>query len=145
MAEFEAILLAHVGRTRASLTLDGMHRGLSTEEMSAEADRDGIPCSAASIAMVQRTLTLTLADELHPAPSDAESQSYIYREVLNYKHSHELNRLVMARLSQLREIDPNVKLVPLGDVNLGRGSSRLTDKLPEQCPQCWQHHVGECL
>ena len=145
MAEFESILLAHFGRTRASVTLEGLHRGLSTEEMSAEADRDGIPCSAASIAMVQRTLMLTLADQLHPAPSDAESQSYIYREVLNYEHSRELNHLVMARLSQLKEIDPNVKLVPLGDVNLGRGAVRSVDKLPVQCPECWTHHAGECL
>ncbi|MEZ0343129.1 hypothetical protein ACAG25_24515 [Mycobacterium sp. pV006] len=124
--------------------LEGMHRGLSNEEMSAEADRDGIPCSADSIAMVRRTLLLTLADQLHPAPSDAESQSYLYREVLNHDHSPELHKLVMARLSQLQAIDSNVKLTPLGNVNLGGGPHRRPDKLPPLCTQCGTHHPGEC-
>ena len=106
LAEFESILLANVGRTRFSLVLAGMHRGLTNEEMSAEADRDGIPCSAESIGMVRRTLTLTLSDQLHPAPSDAENQSYLYREVLNYNHSPELHKHVMTRLSQRRSSLP---------------------------------------
>lgn len=112
--------------------------------MSAEADRDGIPCSAESIGMVRRTLTLTLADQLHPAPSDAENQSYLYREVLNYKHSPKLHKLIMTRLSQLQAIDPDVKLTPLGHVNLGGGQSRSSETLPAQCPDCWLHHAGEC-
>ncbi|MEZ0385223.1 hypothetical protein [Mycobacterium sp. pW045] len=145
MAEIEAILLANVGRTRFSLVLEGMRRGLSNEEMSAEADRDGIPCSAESIGMVRRTLTLTLADQLHPAPSDAENQSYLYREVLNYDHSPELHQLVMTRLHELQAIDPNVKLTPLGNVHLGAGNCRSAGKLPELCTKCWTHHAGECL
>ena len=144
MAEFEAILLANVGRTRFSLVLEGMHRELTNEEMSAEADRDGIPCSAESIAMVRRTLLLTLSDQLHPAPSDAENQSYLYREVLNYDHSPELHQLVMTRLSQLKAIDENVKLTPLGNVNLGGGRHRRPDKLPPLCNRCGTHHPGEC-
>lgn len=144
MAEFESILLAHVGRTRFSITLDGMHRGLTDGEMSAEADRDGIPCSANSIAMVRRTLLLTLADELHPAPSDAENQSYLYREVLNYEHTSDLHRHIMTRLKQLQAVDRNVKLDPLGLTNLGRHDKR-SEKLPEHCTKCWTHHAGECI
>ncbi len=144
LAEFESILLANVGRTRFSLVLAGMHRGLTNEEMSAEADRDGIPCSAESIGMVRRTLTLTLSDQLHPAPSDAENQSYLYREVLNYNHSPELHKHVMTRLSQLQAIDSNVKLTPLGDVNLGGGRHRRPERLPPLCTQCGTHHPGEC-
>ncbi len=143
-AEIEAILLANVGRTRFSLVLDGMRRGLTNEEMSAESHRDGIPCSADSIGMVRRTLTLTLADQLHPAPSDAENQSYLYRELLNHSPSPELRQHVMTRLSQLQVIDPNVKLTPLGNVNLG-GGDREAEKLPELCTECWTHHAGECL
>jgi hypothetical protein len=143
-AEIEAILLANLGRTRFSLVLDGMRRGLSNEQMSAEADREGIPCAPDSIGMVRRTLTLTLADQLHPAPSDAENQSYLYRELLNHSPSPELRRHVMTRLSQLQAIDPNVKLTPLGNVYLG-GHDRSADKLPELCTECWTHHAGECL
>src|SRR5690242_10190205 len=121
-----------------------MHRGVSDEEMSAEADRDGFPCSADSTPWSDATLLLTLSDQLHPAPSDAESQSCLYREVLNYDHSPELHKLVMTGLSPLKAIDPNVKLSPLGNVNLG-GHDRRADKLPELCTECWTHHAGECL
>ena len=143
MEEFESILLANVGRTRFSITLEGMHRGLTNEEMSAEADRDGIPCLPESIANVRRTLILTLSDQLHPAPSDAENQSYLYREVLNYGHSPELHGLVMTRLKQLQAIDKNVKLTPLGEVNLG-GHNKTAERLAALCTACNTHHAGEC-
>jgi hypothetical protein len=67
----------------------------------------------------------------------------VYREALNYDHTPELHETAISRLRQLQEIDPNVKLTPLGDVHLG-GHGKPVEKLPQRCPQCWLHHAGEC-
>lgn len=142
--EIEQILLAHL-RTRYAKVLDGMQRGLTDIEMSAEAEAAGEPCTAASIAGVRKIVGLTLDDEIVPAPSDAQGQAGLYRELLNYQRSPELRQHIATRLSQLQEIDPNVKLTALGDVRLGRNDASRVEAPQPRCPQCFTEHVGECL
>ena len=103
------------------------------------------PCSADSIAYVRRLVRLTLADELVPAPSDAEGQAGIYRELLNYRPSDELRQHIMARLTRLQQLDPSVKLTPLGDGYLGAKNAPPLEKPEQSCPDCNLVHKGECL
>ncbi|KAA1244084.1 hypothetical protein F0Q45_25155 [Mycobacterium simiae] len=139
----EQILVSHQ-RTRYAKVLSGMKRGLTDSEMAQEADAAGEPCRADSIAYVRRLVRLTLDDELVPAPSDSEAQAAIYREVLNYRPSPELHQHIMTRLIQLRQIDPSVKLTPLGDVHLGANAAPRSEKPEQTCPHCFLVHNGEC-
>ncbi|WP_234935293.1 hypothetical protein [Mycolicibacterium austroafricanum] len=83
-AEIQQILIDHP-RTRYAKVLLGMLRGLTDAEMAKEAAEAGEPISADSIAMVRRLVRLSLDDKLVPAPSDAEGQAGLYRELLNYE------------------------------------------------------------
>lgn len=141
--EIEQILTAHP-RTRYAKVLAGMHRGLTDTEMSQEARDSGEPCSAESIAYVRRLLRLTLNDELVPAPSDAESQAAIYRELLNYQPTTELRQHVTTRLKRLQGLDPAVKLTPLGDGYLGAKTTPSLDRPEDKCPDCNLVHAGDC-
>lgn len=143
-AEIEQILLTHQ-RTRYAKVLSGMKRGLTDGKMSEEADAAGEPCSADSIAYVRRLVRLTLDDELVPAPSDAEGQAGMYRELLNYRRSPGLRQHIMTRLTQLQQLDRSVKLTPLGDVHLGANDAPQPAKPEQRCPHCNLVHNGECL
>ena len=90
-------------------------------------------------------MRLTLADELVPAPSDAEGQAGIYRELLNYRPSDELRQHIMARLTRLQQLGPSVKLTPLGDGYLGAKNAPPPEKPEQSCPDCNLVHKGECL
>ncbi|MFN8228351.1 MAG: hypothetical protein U0R18_16725 [Mycobacterium sp.] len=143
-AEIEQILIGHP-RTRYAKVLDGMNRGLTDAEMSVEADAANQPCSAESIAAVRKIVNTTLDGQLVSAPSDADGQSGLYRELLNYPRSPGLDQHIRTRLVQLQELDPAVKLTPLGDVRLGRNDSPRTETEQPMCPQCFMVHAGECL
>lgn len=143
-SEIEQILLAHQ-RTRNAKVLSGMKRGLTDNEMSAEFDAAGQPCNAESVANVRRIVRLTLDDKLVPAPSDAEDQAGLYRELLNHKRSQNLDQHIKTRLSQLQKLDPKVKLTPLAEGYLGPKNAQQTDKPEQRCPDCFLVHVGECL
>jgi hypothetical protein len=142
-AEIEQILLDHP-RTRYAKVLSGVKRGLSDAEMSLEADAAGEPCRADSIAGARKTVRLTLDDELVSAPSDADGQAALYRELLNYSLSQELRQHIFTRLTQLQQMDPNVKMTPLGNVRLGSNDSPRPEKPEQTCPDCFLVHAGEC-
>lgn len=91
-----------------------MRKGLTDAEMAEEALQAGRPIKEPSIADIRRILRHTLNDTLVPAPSDAQNQAAIYQELLNYSTSPELAEHIMTRLNQLRQLDPAVKLTPLG-------------------------------
>lgn len=65
---------------------------------------------------MKRIVRLTLDDELVTAPSEAEEQANLYRELLNYPRSPGLQQHVTTRLTQLRALGTNVRFTPLGDV-----------------------------
>jgi hypothetical protein len=143
-AEIEQILLAHP-RTRFAKVLSGMKRALTDEEMAQEADAAGESIRADSIAAVRRIVRLTLGDELVSAPSWAEEQANLYRELLNYPRSPELSQHLTTRLTQLRALGPNVRLTPLGEVRLGANDQPSREKLEPRCEKCFMVHNGECL
>ena len=143
-AEIEQILVDHP-RTRFAKVLLGMRRGLTDAEMAQEAHAAGESIRADSIAAVRRIVRLTLSDELVTAPSEAEEQANLYRELLNYPRSPELRQHVTTRLTQLRALGPNVRLTPLGDVRLGANDQPRLQKPEQRCEECFTYHVGECL
>jgi hypothetical protein len=143
-AEIEQILADHP-RTRFAKVLLGMKRGLTDVEMAQEADAAGESIRADSIAAVRRIVSLTLSDELVTAPSEAEEQANLYRELLHYRRSPELRQHVTTRLTQLRALGPNVRLTPLGDVRLGAKDASRREKPEQPCPNCFLVHNGECL
>jgi hypothetical protein len=142
--EIEQILCDHP-RTRYAKVLLGMRRVLTDDEMAQEARAAGESIRADSIASVRRTVGITLDGELMPARSDAEGQAGLYRELLNYPRSPELQQHIAARLAQLRAIDPSIKLTPLGNVNLGANDATRREKFEPPCPHCFEIHRGECL
>jgi hypothetical protein len=143
-SEIEQIFTDHP-RTRFAKVLLGVNRGLTDADMAQEAHADGESIRADSIAAVRRIVLLSLNDELVTAPSEAEEQANVYRELLNYSRSPELNQHIITRLTLLQAIGPNVKLTPLGDVRLGANNAARPEKLEPPCPECNEIHTGECL
>jgi hypothetical protein len=141
--EIEQILTDHP-RTRFAKVLLGMKRGLTDDEMAKEAQAAGESIRADSIAPVRRIVRLTLGDELVTAPSEAEEQANLYRELLNYSRSPELRQHITTRLTQLRALGPNVRFTPLGEVRLGANHATRRDKPEQLCPDCFLIHNGEC-
>jgi hypothetical protein len=95
-----------------------MKRNLTDAEMVAEAAAAGEAVNLDRVAEVRRIVRLTLDDE-RATRSEAEMRAGLYRELLNYPRSEELSQRVATRLTQLQQLDPTVKLTPLGDVRLG--------------------------
>jgi len=141
--EIEQILIAHP-RTRYAKVLIGMRAGLTDTEMSEASIKAGQPIKADSIAAVRKLVRLSLDDELVPAPSDAAAQAGIYRELLNYTRSPELTQHINTKLAQLRALDPEILLTPLGHVHLGANDPWKQEKPEEPCPECFMVHAGEC-
>ncbi|GAA1698893.1 hypothetical protein MMUR_26660 [Mycolicibacterium murale] len=142
-AEIEQILLAHP-RTRYAKVLEGMKRNLTDAEMADAAVRAGEPVTVERIAEVRRIVSQTLDDHV-ATRSEAEMQAGLYRELLNYRLSPETRQHVITRLTQLRALDPAVKLTPLGDVRLGANGSTRPEQPEVVCQDCYQVHAGECL
>ena len=141
--EIEQILLKHP-RTRYAKVLIGMKENLTDTEIAAAAAAAGEPVQPDRIAEVRRNVQLTLEDKL-ATPSEAEMQAGLYRELLNYRRSPELRQHVNTRLAQLQQLDPNIKLTPLGDVHLGANEKSAPEKPEILCNQCFTFHNGECL
>lgn len=142
-AEIEQILTEHP-RTRYAKVLIGMRRGLTDAEMAEEAHQAGQPISAESIGQVRKVVGLTLDDKFVSAPSDAEGQAGLYRELLNYPRSPELTQNISTKLAKLRELDPKILLTPLGHVHLGANDPSKLEKPERVCPDCFMVHAGEC-
>ena len=142
--EIEDILLNH-SSTRFAKVLDGGNRGLTDAEMAQEAAAANEPIRADSIAAVGRIVRLTLDDKLVTAPSEAEEQANVFRELLNHRCSPGLSQHITTRLTQLRDIGPNVRFTPLGAGRLGANDASRREKLEPPCPHCHEIHQGECF
>lgn len=142
-AEIEQILVEHP-RTRFAKVLLGMKRGLTDNQMAQEAKAAGESIRTDGVAAVRRIVRLTLDDELVTASSQAEEQANLYRELLNYPRSPELQQHIVTRLTQLQAIGPNVRMTPLGDVRLGANDASKSDNQESRCPSCSLIHAGEC-
>ncbi|MFI5509088.1 hypothetical protein ACIA48_16580 [Mycobacterium sp. NPDC051804] len=145
MVEIEQILVSHP-RTRFAKVLIGMRRGLTDAEMAQEAHAARESIRVDSITSVRKLVSLTLSDELVTAPTWAEEQANLYRELLNYPRTPALHQHIITRLTQLRAIGPNVRMTPLGDVRLGANDQQQRpERQGQQCDKCFMVHVGECL
>jgi len=141
--EIETILLDHP-RTRYAKVLIGMKQNLTDAEIAAAAAAAGEPVKPDRITEVRRNVQLTLDDKL-ATPSEAEMQAGLYRELLNYPRSAELDQRIKTRLTQLQQLDPSVKLTPLGHVHLGANAAPRPEQPETQCGKCCMVHNGECL
>lgn len=141
--EIEQILLEHP-RTRYAKVLIGMKQNLTDAEIAAAAAAAGEPVKVDRITEVRRNVQLTLDDKL-ATPSEAEMQAGLYRELLNYPRSPELNQRITTRLTQLQRLDPAIKPTPLGNVRLGANDAGRLEKPEPWCDKCFMVHNGECL
>jgi hypothetical protein len=142
-AEIEQILTTHP-RTRFAKVMLGMKRGLTDVEMSQEATAAGEPIRADGIAAVRRIVRLTLNGEFVTAPSEAEEQSNLFRELLNYPRSPELQQHINACLAHLGTVGPNVRTTPLGQSHLGANDPPRAARWQPKCVKCNIEHAGEC-
>lgn len=142
-AEIEEVLVGHSG-TRFAKVLAGMKRGLTDAEMAQEAITAGEPIRADGIGAVRRIVRLALNDELVTAPSEAEEQANLYRELLNHRCSAGLRQHITTRLTQLQAVGPNVRMTPLGAGRLGANDASRREKLDPPCAVCFLVHAGEC-
>jgi hypothetical protein len=117
-SEIEDVLVDH-SSTRFAKVLAGMKRGLTDVEMAQESIAASEPIRADSVASVRRIVRLTLNDELVTAPSEAEEQANLYRELLNHQCSPGLLEHITSRLTRLSAVGPNVRMTPLGAGRLG--------------------------
>jgi len=142
-SEIEDVLIRY-SSTRFAKVLKGMNRGLTDAEMAQEAVAAGEPIRADGIAAVRRIVRLTLSDELVTAPSDAEEQANVFRELLNHQCSPGLLQHIRTRLTQLKEVGPNVRMTPLGEGHLGANATSRQEDLGPLCHECNQFHRGDC-
>lgn len=142
-SEIEDILINR-SSTRFAKVLLGTNRELTNAEMALEAAAAGEPIRADGIAAVRRIVNLTLRDELVRAPSDAEEQANVFRELLNHSCSPGLLQHIRTRLTQLQEVGPNVRMTPLGEGHLGANATSRQEDLGPLCEECNQFHRGEC-
>jgi hypothetical protein len=141
--EIEQILLKYP-RTRYAKVLIDMKQNLIDTEIAAAAAAAGEPVQPDRITEVRRNVQLTLDDRL-ATPSEAEMQAGLYRELLNYPRSPELSQHIKTRLTKLQQLDPSVKLTPLGDVRLGASDVTPPQKPEPRFDKCFMVHNGECL
>jgi hypothetical protein len=141
--EIEQILLKHP-RTRYAKVLVGMKQNLTDADIAAAAAAAGEPVKVDRITEVRRNVQLTLDDKL-ATPSEAEMQAGLYRELLNYPRSPELDQRIKTRLTQLQQFDPTIKPTPLGNVRLGGNDAARLEKPEPRCDKCFMVHNGECL
>lgn len=141
--EIEQILLKHP-RTRYAKVLIGMKHNLTDVEIAADAAAAGEPVKVDRITEVRRNVQLTLDDKL-ATPSEADMQAGLYRELLNYPRSPELDQRIKTRLTQLQQFDPSIKTTALGNVHLGANDAPRPEKPEPRCDKCFMVHNGECL
>lgn len=141
--EIEQILLTHP-RSRYAKVLIGMKANLADAEIAAAAAAAGQPVKVDRITKGRRNVQLTLDDKL-ATPSEVEMQAGLYRELLNYPRPPELDQRIKTRLTQLQQLDPAIKLTPLGHVHLGGNDAAHLEKPEPRCDKCFTVHNGECL
>lgn len=117
-AEIEEILHAARDQNRHAMAFSGLRRGLGAKEIAAEWDK-----SPSYVSMVLRSLRLMLDGELPERPSIALTNSFGYRELLDYKPSAALREHAAACLRVLRQRNPKVRLEPMGTAGFYDGTT----------------------
>jgi len=120
---------------RHAIVFRDLEQGLNAEEM---ADRQRT--SPANVRKLMNSVRHLLDGTLPTGSSMALTNSYVYRELLNFNPSAHLRAYVDARLRALARQNPLVKVdEPLGQVTLYDSSTiwaRNTSKPDDLCPTC---------
>lgn len=107
--EIEKILHTAENKNRHAMAFRGLSQGQSTRDLARAWDK-----SQSYASMVVRSLRLMLDGELPDRPSIALTNSFGYRELLDYRPSPELRSYIYECLRMLRERNPRVRLEPMG-------------------------------
>ena len=108
--EIEKILSSAENDNRHAMAFRGLSEGLGTKEL---AQQWSTSRSYASILL--RSLRLLLDGEVPDRPSIALTNSFGYRELLDYRPSAALREYVLDRLRLLRERNPRIRIEPMGN------------------------------
>ena len=137
-SEIEGIL--QTSQKRHGVVYREMTEGLGHEEM---ATRHG-----KTPAHMKRFVTSVrhILDGTMPSTSLVLTNSYGYRELLNYQPTHDLYEHVAAWLKRLRQVKPEVSFEPLDGHALPEVAKdkRRAEVVEKVCPQCYMVHPGEC-
>jgi len=107
--EIEKILSSAGNDNRHAMAFRGLNEGLRTKELARQWDK-----SPSYVSMVVRSLRLLLADEVPDRPSIALTNSFGYRELLDFQPSADLREYVLDRLRLLQDRNPRVRVEPMG-------------------------------
>jgi hypothetical protein len=104
--------------------------------------------SPANVRVSVRSVQYLLDGTLPTTPSMALTNSYVYRELLNFNPSPALRTYAKTCLRELAARNPSVRVdEPLGPVTLydsGTLARRVTSTRHETvCPTCYLIHAGE--
>jgi hypothetical protein len=107
--EIEKILCIAENDTRHAMAFRGLNDGQGTKDLAREWGK-----STSYVSMVVRSLRLMLDGEIPDRPSIALTNSFGYRELLDYRPTSALREHVFACLRMLQERSPRVRLEPMG-------------------------------
>lgn len=142
-AEIEEVLHRSGDGLSHGATFRLREQGFSAAEIAAKRK---VSLSATRVFL--RSLDALLDGTLPKSKSAAETNSYVYRELLNHPRSHALDRYVMEQLHQLKELNPTVSFAPLKtrayQYRVGNPKPRLKQPIEAPCPECGTIHAGRC-
>jgi hypothetical protein len=120
---------------RHAMVFRDLEQGLTAEQV---ADRQHT--SPENVRKLMKSVRHLLDGTLPTSSSMALTNSYVYRELMNFGPSPDLRAYADARLRALATHNPSVKIdEPLGPVTLydsGTLARRATSKPDELCPAC---------
>ena len=138
--EIEKILSNVENNNRHAMAFRGLNEGLRTKELARQWDK-----SQSYASMVVRSLRLLLAGEVPDRPSIALTNSFGYRELLDYQPSAALRAYVRDRLRLLQERNPRVRLEPMGhSVHAERAMIPGLRAAASFCPMCFLMQPCDC-
>ena len=138
--EIEKILSNAGNDNRHAMAFRGLTEGLGTRELARQWGR-----SQSYVSMVMRSVRLMLAGELPDRPSIALTNSFGYRELLDYRPSAALREYVLDRLRLLHQRNPRVRVEAMGhSVYAERAMIPGLRAAASYCPLCYLMQPCDC-
>lgn len=139
-AEMERILRAPENDTRHAMAFRGLNAGHSANDLARQWGK-----SASYASMVLRSVRLMLDGDIPDRPSIALTNSFGYRELLDFQPSAALRDHVFACLQALRACNPRVRLEPMGiAVYAERAMTPGLRRPPSYCGMCFLMLPCDC-
>ncbi len=108
-SEIEKILCVAENDTRHAMAFRGLNEGLGVKDLAREWKK-----SESYASMLVRSVRLMLDGVIPDRPSIALTNSFGYRELLDYRPSAHLREYALACLRRLQEHNPRVRLEAMG-------------------------------